>query len=232
VRRIVGPCAGEAPRHEGPETDKRAVELAESVRFDQALMGAKPAQLSGGSSSASRSRARSRASRASSSATSRPRRSTSRCRPRSSTCSVELQTQKGVSYVFISHDLGVVRYISDRIAVMYLGRLQEVGDAETVFGGPAPPRTRRRSSRRCRHSRARSGRDPPRGRDPERGRPPLRVRLPYALPALPRRDLRAGKSRRSPRWSPGTSCAATSGDELRRLPGRGAAASAQSKTTT
>jgi peptide/nickel transport system ATP-binding protein len=54
---------------------------------------------------------------------------------------VELQTQKGVSYVFISHDLGVVRYISDRIAVMYLGRLQEMGDAETVFSGPHHPYT-------------------------------------------------------------------------------------------
>ena len=38
-----------------------------------------------------------------------------------------------MTYLFISHDLGVVRYISDRIAVLYLGRLMELGDAETVF---------------------------------------------------------------------------------------------------
>ena len=45
----------------------------------------------------------------------------------------ELQAEKGVAYLFISHDLGVVRYLSDRIAVLYLGRLMELGDAETVF---------------------------------------------------------------------------------------------------
>ena len=52
---------------------------------------------------------------------------------------VELQAEKRVSYLFISHDLGVVRYISDRIAVLYLGRLQELGPADVVFDGPAPP---------------------------------------------------------------------------------------------
>src|SRR5207253_2384316 len=40
---------------------------------------------------------------------------------------VELQGQSRVSYLFISHDLGVVRYVSDRIAVLYLGRLMELG---------------------------------------------------------------------------------------------------------
>jgi len=54
---------------------------------------------------------------------------------------VELQAQKGVAYLFISHDLGVVRYISDRIAVLYLGRLQELGPAEVVFEGPHHPYT-------------------------------------------------------------------------------------------
>jgi peptide/nickel transport system ATP-binding protein len=54
---------------------------------------------------------------------------------------VELQAEKRVSYLFISHDLGVVRYISDRIAVLYLGRLQEIGPADVVFGGPHHPYT-------------------------------------------------------------------------------------------
>jgi peptide/nickel transport system ATP-binding protein len=54
---------------------------------------------------------------------------------------VELQAERRVSYLFISHDLGVVRYISDRIAVMYLGRLMELGDAEVVFSGPHHPYT-------------------------------------------------------------------------------------------
>jgi len=54
---------------------------------------------------------------------------------------VELQAERRVSYLFISHDLGVVRYISDRIAVLYLGRLMELGPAEVVFDGPHHPYT-------------------------------------------------------------------------------------------
>ena len=54
---------------------------------------------------------------------------------------VELQAEKKVAYLFISHDLGVVRYISDRIAVLYLGRLQELGRADVVFDGPHHPYT-------------------------------------------------------------------------------------------
>jgi peptide/nickel transport system ATP-binding protein len=54
---------------------------------------------------------------------------------------VELQADKRVAYLFISHDLGVVRYISDRIAVLYLGRLQELGPADVVFDAPHHPYT-------------------------------------------------------------------------------------------
>jgi peptide/nickel transport system ATP-binding protein len=54
---------------------------------------------------------------------------------------VELQTKEKVSYVFISHDLAVVRYISDRIGVMYLAELIEVGAAEEVFNPPHHPYT-------------------------------------------------------------------------------------------
>jgi len=53
----------------------------------------------------------------------------------------DLQANEHVTYVFISHDLGVVRYLSDRIAVMYLGRLMEVGSAEEVFSVPHHPYT-------------------------------------------------------------------------------------------
>jgi peptide/nickel transport system ATP-binding protein len=53
----------------------------------------------------------------------------------------DLQADEGVTYLFISHDLGVVRYLSDRIAVLYLGRLQELGDAEVVFEAPHHPYT-------------------------------------------------------------------------------------------
>jgi peptide/nickel transport system ATP-binding protein len=53
----------------------------------------------------------------------------------------ELQGRERVTYLFISHDLGVVRYLSDRIAVLYLGRVMEYADAETVFTGPHHPYT-------------------------------------------------------------------------------------------
>jgi len=53
----------------------------------------------------------------------------------------DLQRDEGSSYIFISHDLNVVRYLSDRIAVLYLGRIQELGSAETVFNGPHHPYT-------------------------------------------------------------------------------------------
>jgi peptide/nickel transport system ATP-binding protein len=54
---------------------------------------------------------------------------------------VELQAEHRVSYLFISHDLGIVRYLSDRIAVLYLGRLMELGPADVVFEGPHHPYT-------------------------------------------------------------------------------------------
>ena len=54
---------------------------------------------------------------------------------------VDLQAKEQVTYLFISHDLGLVRYLSDRIAVLYLGRIMEIGPAETVFDGPHHPYT-------------------------------------------------------------------------------------------
>jgi peptide/nickel transport system ATP-binding protein len=53
----------------------------------------------------------------------------------------DLQSEKRTSYVFITHDMGVVRYLADRIAVMYLGRIQEVGPTDDVFKGPHHPYT-------------------------------------------------------------------------------------------
>jgi peptide/nickel transport system ATP-binding protein len=53
----------------------------------------------------------------------------------------DLQRDRSVSYVFISHDLNVVRYLSDRIAVLYVGRLLEIGPASAVFDGPHHPYT-------------------------------------------------------------------------------------------
>jgi oligopeptide/dipeptide ABC transporter ATP-binding protein len=52
-----------------------------------------------------------------------------------------LQRDLDLTYVFISHDLSVIRQISDRIAVMYLGRVVELAESETVYSGPRHPYT-------------------------------------------------------------------------------------------
>ena len=61
----------------------------------------------------------------------------------------DLQDELGVAYLFIAHDLALVRHVSDRIAVMYLGRIVEQGPAEEVYERPSTP-TPRRCSRRSR----------------------------------------------------------------------------------
>jgi oligopeptide/dipeptide ABC transporter ATP-binding protein len=53
----------------------------------------------------------------------------------------DLQTEFGLTYLVITHDMSVVRQIADRVAVMYLGKLVELGDVETVFDEPQHPYT-------------------------------------------------------------------------------------------
>jgi peptide/nickel transport system ATP-binding protein len=123
------------------ELDTRLRDLAHSVRFDTRLIRAKPSQLSGG--------LKQRAAIARAFAGD-PK--VVVCDEPTSALDVsvqaailnllaELQVEKDTAYLFISHDLGVVRYLSDRIAVLYLGRLMELGKSETVFGPPQHPYT-------------------------------------------------------------------------------------------
>jgi len=55
---------------------------------------------------------------------------------------LDLQRDHGLTYLFISHDLSVVRYLSNNIGVMYLGKLVEIGPANAVYYGPVHPYTR------------------------------------------------------------------------------------------
>ncbi len=141
LRRILRRALRRLAGARGREADRRLAELMQAVRLDGRYERARPAQLSGG--------LKQRAAIARAFAGD----------PRLVVCDeptsaldvsvqaailnllVELQASRGVSYLFISHDLGLVRYMADRIAVLYLGRLMELGPAERVLEGPHHPYT-------------------------------------------------------------------------------------------
>ena len=141
VRRIVGRAVAKLGGRSKQESVSRAEDLLSEMRVDTRLHAAKPAQLSGGL---------------------KQRVAIARAfagNPRLVVCDeptsaldvsvqaailnllVDLQSVEQVSYLFISHDLGVVRYLADRIAVLYLGRVMELGPAEVVFSSPHHPYT-------------------------------------------------------------------------------------------
>jgi oligopeptide/dipeptide ABC transporter ATP-binding protein len=88
---------------------------------------------------------------------------------------LDLQAQLGLAYLFIAHDLAVVKHVSDRIAIMYLGRIVETGHADAVYDEPGHPYTRalidaipvpdptRRHDRTVLHGEVPSPIDPPPG---------------------------------------------------------------------
>ena len=53
----------------------------------------------------------------------------------------ELQEKMGIAYIFISHDLSVVKHIADRVGVMYLGNMMEMADTESLYAKPLHPYT-------------------------------------------------------------------------------------------
>ncbi|MFL5927660.1 MAG: dipeptide ABC transporter ATP-binding protein [Gaiellaceae bacterium] len=141
VRRMLKRTLSKLAGVGGGAADARAQELVEAVRLPERALSSRPTGLSGGQ---------------------KQRVAIARAfagEPRLVLCDeptsaldvsvqaailnllVDLQATKTTSYVFISHDLGVVRYLSDRIAVLYLGRLMELGPAETVFAPPHHPYT-------------------------------------------------------------------------------------------
>jgi len=141
VRRLIGRVLHRLGRVPKAARAARLLELTRSVRLDDRYLNVRPRQLSGGL---------------------KQRVAIARAfagEPRIVVCDeptsaldasiqaailnllTELQVKLRVSYLFISHDLGVVRYVSDRIAVLYLGRLMEIGPAERVFSGPHHPYT-------------------------------------------------------------------------------------------
>jgi peptide/nickel transport system ATP-binding protein len=141
VRRMLKRTLAKLAGVGGRTADRRAEELVDAVRLPERALSSRPTGLSGGQ---------------------KQRVAIARAfagNPRLVVCDeptsaldvsvqaailnllVDLQSGVGTSYVFISHDLGVVRYLSDRIAVLYLGRLMELGPAETVFDPPHHPYT-------------------------------------------------------------------------------------------
>ena len=141
VRRIIGRAVVKLAEARGAAGEQKLRDLATSVRLEERHLHARPAQLSGGL---------------------KQRVAIARAfagDPRIVVCDeptsaldvsvqaailnllADLQGREGVTYVFISHDLGVVRYLADRIAVLYLGRVMELGSSEQVFSAPHHPYT-------------------------------------------------------------------------------------------
>ncbi len=105
----------------------------------------------------------------------------------------DLQRRFGLAYLFIAHDLAVVKHVADRVAVMYLGRIVEIGEKRDVFANPRHPYTRDLLSAIPHPDPARRGRVKPLGGDlPSPLKPPpgcrFHTRCPHAEAVCRERD--------------------------------------------
>jgi peptide/nickel transport system ATP-binding protein len=141
IRKLISRALSKLGGYSGDELETRLTSLMQSVRLPERYLPMRPSQLSGGL---------------------KQRVAIARAfagDPRIVVCDeptsaldvsvqaailnllTSLQRSKQVAYLFISHDLGVVRYLADRIVVLYLGRVMEIGPARRVFDGPHHPYT-------------------------------------------------------------------------------------------
>lgn len=141
VRKILTRTVTSLTEIQGPEADRRVEEIAEAMRLSQHHLDMRPRQLSGGL------KQRVAIARA---FAGDPR--VVVCDEPTSALDVSvqaailnllatLQRDEKTSYLFITHDIGVVRYLADRIAVMYVGRIMEKGYTDDLFAGPVHPYT-------------------------------------------------------------------------------------------
>ena len=129
----------------------------------------------------------------------------------------DLQKEFDIAFLFIAHDLAVVRHFCPEVAVMYLGKIVEIGDRETLYTTPAPPLHAGAAlggpGREAGRDRRPPGADPARGRRPEPDQPALRLPVPHPLPRWRRRSAprssrrccRSASATRSPATSPASS---------------------------